>query len=74
MLTAKIAILFQLAIPAQYGGPPMWDRGYENPEYRRVVPRTPPRRFGPQFEPCIYGGDCRGPRYGVPPFRDQPRR
>ncbi len=68
-------------IPAQYGypGPPMWDRG-RNPEYdRERPPFPPPRRWGPQGEPCIYRGDCRGPRpdnppYGMPRFPGPPDR
>lgn len=47
--------------PVQYGGPPMWDRG-PNPEYRRPRPLPPGRPYGPQMGPCIYHGDCRGPR------------
>lgn len=42
-----------------YGRPPPgaydYPRGYYPP-----IPR--PRRYGPQFDPCIYRGDCRGPR------------
>ena len=67
MITAKIALtLLQLAAPIQYGGPPMWDRGYDNPEYRRYRAPVPPIRGpggGPQVEPCIYRGDCYGPKY-----------
>ncbi len=68
-------ILLQLI---QYGGSPMWDRG-PNPEYRRerqfpVYP--PPRRYGPQFVPCIGAGDCQGPNRGYqgrPRFEPPPR-
>ncbi len=56
----------------QYGGPPMWDRG-PNPEYRRERPTFRPRPYGPQMEPCIYRGDCRGPGYRLPPYRYPPR-
>src|SRR6267154_576032 len=61
-----------------YGGPPMWDRG-PNPEYRRPRIIPPGRPYGPQYGPCIYHGDCRGPRdrdfndprpYPIPPRRD----
>lgn len=48
---------------AQYGGPPMWDRNPERwgpQERERRLP--PPRPYGPQMGPCIYHGDCRGPR------------
>lgn len=74
----KIALtLLSLTTPVQYGGPPMWDRDYGNPEYRRERPMPPPRPYGPQMGPCIYHGDCRGPRdrdfrdqrpYGMPPY------
>ena len=56
MIIITIALL-QLI---QYGGPPMWDRG-PNPEYRRERQLPPARRYGPQMEPCIYAGECRGP-------------
>ncbi len=56
----------------QYGGPPMWDRG-PNPEYRRERPTFRPRPYGPQMEPCIYRGDCRGPGYRLPPYHYPPR-
>jgi len=78
-----LAILLSIATPAfaQYGGPPMWDRNYQDwgPDERRQ--RLPePRRYGPQFEPCIYRGDCRGPKYQeripmgpprMPPYPDR---
>ena len=75
-------ILLSIATPAlaQYPGPPMWDRDYDNPEYRRPRPMPEPRRYGPQYEPCIYRGDCRGPKYQervpmgpprMPPFPDR---
>jgi len=68
-------MLLQLAMPIQYGGPPMWDRG-PNPEYRRERPLPEPRRYGPQMEPCIYRGDCRGPRpdYRMPRYPGPPDR
>ena len=73
MLTAKIALtLLQLT---QYGGPPMWDRDYGNPEYRRERPLPQPRRYGPQIGPCIFESpnNCLGPkiqeRYRSPEFR-----
>ena len=59
-------------VPVQYGGPPMWDRG-PNPEYRRERHFPQPRRYGPQMEPCIYRGDCRGPSYRIPRFQYPPR-
>jgi len=68
MITAKVAItLLQLTIPAQYyPAPPMWDRGYDNPEYqryRRPVPQIRGPGGGPEVEPCIRRGDCYGPKY-----------
>jgi hypothetical protein len=45
---------------APYGGPPMWDRRYDPREEDRRWPRT---YIGPQMEPCIRYGECRGPRY-----------
>jgi len=74
MIITAVALLY-LITPAQYGGPPMWDRG-PNPEYSRPRPMPPPRRYGPQMEPCIYRGDCRGPRpnYGMPRYPGPPDR
>ncbi len=89
MITAKIAItLLQLTIPVQYdwpyGGPPMWDRDYRNPEYHRrgPVPQIRGPGGGPEFEPCIRRGDCYGPKYQdripqgyrTPPYYDPRRR
>lgn len=57
-----------------YGGPPMWDRRRDpDDEQRRFPPRTP---WGPQMEPCIMRGDCRGPRYEDDPDEGwrRPRR
>jgi hypothetical protein len=81
MLTAKIALtLLQLTTPIQYGGMPPWPdpRDWGPEEQQRRMP--PPRHWGPQMEPCIYRGDCRGPRYqspyGMPPYipRTRPDR
>lgn len=51
-----------------YGRPP--PGAYDPPRPIRPPP-LPPMRWGPQMEPCIYYGDCRGPRYdfrrGPPP-------
>lgn len=47
--------------PPPYGGPPMWDRRMP-PPYEEDR-RWPPTRLGPQMEPCIRYGECRGPRY-----------
>ncbi len=74
----RLLLLTLLASPAygfdgtptetQYGGPPMWSR-----DRRDYEPRRP---YGPQFGPCIYYGDCAGPRWGDPyarpPFRLPP--
>ena len=76
---ALIAFLALSAAPAlaqdyDYPGPPMWSRNR-----RDYVPR--PRPYGPQFVPCIYYGDCGGPKWsdpyerrepGMPPFRLPP--
>jgi|SRR5882672_12341066 len=48
-----------------YGGPPMWSRNRRDYE-------PPPRRYGPQFGPCIYYGDCGGPKWGDPYDRTPP--
>ena len=75
IMATLLAGFVPLSEQVQYGGPPMWDRG-PNPEYRRERPPfPPPRPYGPQVGPCIFGGpygnDCRGPRpsYGRPEFR-----
>lgn len=83
MMKVLVTIALLLSAPAkafdglpaqevQYGGPPMWDRNWRNPEYQRPQgnPFPPPRRWGPQVGPCIYYGDCQGPRpeYRVPRF------
>jgi len=79
MMWRIIVILFVLITPAiaQYGGPPMWSR-----DYRDYPPEPRMWRYGPQRDPCIYQGDCRGPRdrdfrsnrpYGMPPYRYPPR-
>ncbi len=75
-----IAALISIAAPAlaqydyDYPGPPMWSRNR-----RDYQPR--PRPFGPQYVPCIYYGDCGGPKWGdpydrtvpgMPPFRLPP--
>src|SRR6266704_5520335 len=62
------AILLSIATPAfaQYLDTPMWDRNYDNPEYRRYRAPVPQQRGpsrGPQVDPCIYHGDCMGPKY-----------
>jgi len=71
-----LTVLVALITPAKaqpYPGPPMWSR---NP---RDYP--PPRPYGPQYVPCIYYGDCGGPKWGdpydrtvpgMPPFRLPP--
>jgi hypothetical protein len=74
-----VAALLLASCPAyaQYGGPPMWDRNYRDWGWQERERRLPePRRYGPQMEPCIYYGDCRGPRpvYRMPPFRYPPPR
>lgn len=58
--------------PPPYGGPPMWDRRVGPEEGRR----WPPTRSGPQMEPCIRYGECRGPRYEDDPEESwrRPRR
>lgn len=66
-----IVALIALATPASaqggYGGPPMWDRNYGNPEYRR------PRYIPPwRVQRCVYSGQCdnpygRGGGYRMPP-------
>jgi len=70
-----ITVITLLHLIQYYPGPPMWDRG-PNPEYRRERPLPPPRRYGPQMEPCIYRGDCRGPRpeYRMPRYPGPPDR
>ena len=83
MIAAKIA--FTLLQLVQYGGPPMWDRGYDNPEYRTYRRPVPPIRGpggGPEVEPCIRRGDCYGPKYQdriprgypIPPYQYPPER
>jgi len=71
---ALIALLALSAAPAYaqydeydppYGGPPMWSRNRRDYE-------PPPRRYGPQFGPCIYYGDCGGPKWGDPYDRTPP--
>ncbi len=44
-----------------YGRPPPGAYDYP-PRYVPPIPRGQPRRYGPQFSPCIGYGDCRGPR------------
>jgi hypothetical protein len=55
--TTALALFLGIYTPAQYGGPPMWDRNADD----YSVPR------GPQMDPCIRRGDCWGvehnPRY-----------
>lgn len=65
-----LVTLVTLIVPAKaqydYPGPPMWDRGYDNPEYRRQrrpVPQIRGPGRGPEVDPCIYHGDCMGPKY-----------
>lgn len=77
VLALSTLLLLGLSAQAQYGGPPMWSRDQRDwgpNERERRLP--PPRHYGPQMEPCIYNGDCRGPRYRVPrpryPERDGP--
>lgn len=78
IMAAAFAIAMSTADAQRYPGPPMWDRG-PNPEYRRERQMPPPRPYGPQMGPCIYHGDCRGPRdrdfndprpYPMPPRRE----
>ncbi len=83
------AVLLSIATPAlaQYDVPypPMWDLNRSNPEYRRYRSPVPQQRGpgrGPQVNPCIYYGDCYGPKYQdrmpqgpyappMPPFPDR---
>ena len=74
---ALIALLTLSAAPAyaqydgqdddqyDYPGPPMWSRNRRDYEPR-------PRPYGPQFGPCIYYGDCGGPKWGDPYDRSVP--
>ena len=79
-----LAILLSIATPAfaQYGGPPMWDRGYDNQEYRRYRAPVPQQRspgYGADVNQCIYRNDCMGQKYQDrvpqgyrrPPFPDR---
>lgn len=60
LLTLLLAATPVAPAAAQYGGPPMWDRNYGNPEYRR------PRYMPPwRVQRCIYSGRCNP--YGRPP-------
>jgi hypothetical protein len=62
MTLTAIVLFLGLAVETQYGGPPIYPRDpdvYRGERERRM---PEPRRYGPQMEPCIYRGDCRGPR------------
>jgi len=71
---AMVGLTAPIAEAQYYGGPPMWDRRPEPPEIYR--PRWPRTYYGPQMEPCIRRGDCRGPRYEDDPEESwrRPRR
>jgi hypothetical protein len=72
-LIALLSTTPALAQPGPYGGPPMWDRG-RNPEMERPRPLPPMRRpYGPQMEPCIRLGECRGPQRDYDNLRTYPR-
>ena len=60
MIITKLTLSFFLL--TQYGGPPMWDRGYDNPEYRKE------RQFR-QFPERSYDPYDRGPEDR---YRDRP--
>jgi len=74
-LALATLVIFTVPATAQYPGPPMWSR-----DRRDYEPR--PRPYGPQYVPCIYYGDCGGPKWGdpyvrreapgMPPFRLPP--
>lgn len=79
LLLILVGLLYLFDIPrshAQYGGPPMWDQGpgrrddrYDYPpNYVPPFERPRMRRYGPQPGPCIYEGNCRGPRYETPDY------
>jgi len=60
MITPKSpSLCFNSTAPSNYGGPPMWDRGYDNPEYRRYRAPVPPIRGpggGPQVNHASIAG------------------
>jgi hypothetical protein len=70
-----------LVTEVQYGGGWGIYGPYGRPPRGAYGPPPPPRHWGPQPGPCIYEGDCRGPRYDdeprgpppMPPFRMPPR-
>jgi hypothetical protein len=65
LLTTTLAItLISPTLAQYYGGPPMWDRRRDPREEEYRWPRT---HIGPQMVPCIYYGNCRGPRYEEDP-------
>ena len=79
-----LATLVTLIVPAKaqyyppYGNGPD-PREWGPDEQRRYMPPWP--RRGPQVIPCIFEGDCRGPRYHrgegpypLPPFPPRERR
>jgi hypothetical protein len=79
-LIVLLALLTAAPANAQYGGGWGIYGPYGRPPRGAYGPPPPPRRYGPQMEPCIYEGDCRGPRYdtgpsgpAMPPFRLPPR-
>lgn len=60
-----LVLLIEPAIAQPYPGPPMWSRNRRDYEPR-------PRPYGPQMVPCIYYGDCGGPKWGDPYDRSVP--
>jgi hypothetical protein len=65
LITAMLAMSLHLTpIPVQFDdGGPVYRRG--NPEYHRrgPVPQIRGPGWGPEMHPCIYDGDCGGPKY-----------
>lgn len=79
-LIVLLALLGAAPANAQYGGGWGIYGPYGRPPRGAYDPPPRPRPYGPQMEPCIYYGDCRGPRYDdddrpppMPPFRLPPR-
>ena len=74
----KTFIILMLLTSSALAQPFPWPRpeDWGPEEQRRVMPPWPQRRpWGPQVVPCIYYGDCRGPRpdYRRPRFEYPPR-